>query len=601
MEHHSLPMAHELSLFLICAGLIVPFFKHIKINPVLGYLLIGMVIGPFGLGALANETPWLSYISITDIRDSTLLGEWGVIFLMFTVGLELSFNRLWTMLRQVFGLGFSQVSLSAIVIGSIAYLWGNSAASSVLLGGCLALSSTAIVLQLFHQNGNLRTAYGQTNISVLLMQDLAVVPMLFLVTLYGEQSISGQLESSQQVITGLLSTLAFATSIVIGMYFVGSKILSPILHMVAHAKSSELFLAATLVIIVVCANITGMAGLSMALGAFLAGMLLAESEFRHVIEMDIAPFKGLLLGLFFMTVGMGINLEILMDQLFWILASVIGLFVIKGAIITLLCMAFKLPRSTSIPTGFMLSQGGEFAFVVVGLALSYKLLPNDTGQFMLLVTSISMILTPFLAHIGQKIWKEKLESESHCSETLAHIANVPQGHHYEDHVVIAGFGRVARILTRSLEAENIPFICIEKDPTKVRAARQNNMPVYFGDVIRGEILNHAHISMANTLVVTMDDGHAAERLVEHAQKHWPDLHVLARAKDLNHAQKLITLGAHDVILETVEASLQISGIILKRLGIEERKIVSRIEQQRQEENRNEDNIASPKDCNPKPD
>lgn len=582
MQTYQIPLAHELTLFLVCAGLIVPFFKHLKINPVLGFLVMGMCVGPFGIGQLVDTWPWLAYISISNSQDVTVLAEWGVIFLMFTIGLELSLDRLWHMRRLVFGLGSSQILISAFVIGALAFAWGNSLAASVLLGGCLALSSTAVVLQLFAEKNQIHTPYGQANVSILLMQDLAVVPILFMVTFFGEQQLQGDIGASS-IWWGLISTLGFATAVVLTLYGVGRKLLSPVLHMVAKTQSSELFLAATLVIIMLAANITGMAGLSMALGAFLAGLLLAETEFRHAIEVDIAPFKGLLLGLFFMSVGMGIDINILWEQLFWVTASVVGLFAIKAAIIAALGLAFRLPKSIAYPSGIMLGQGGEFAFVVVTLAISYQLMPEATGHFMLLVASFSMMLTPILASVADRLQARLSAQEINQSvddQTIT-LDNLPP---QQSHTVIAGYGRVARVVCRTLEADGIPYICIEKDSIKVKHAKQQDLAVYYGDATRAEICQKAQIDQANTLVVTMDDGVAAEKLVKNAHQQRPDLYIIARARDIAHAQRLMSVGATDVILETVEASLQLCAVILQRSGIPETKVRQRIEHQRQTEN-----------------
>lgn len=578
MPHSAFPLAQELSIFLVSAGLIVPFFKHFRVNPVLGFLLIGMLVGPFGLGSLVESHSWLSYISIADSNGVATLAEWGVIFLMFTIGLELSLDRLWRMRRMVFGLGSCQIGISALAIGSLAYLWGNSLPASMLLGGCLALSSTAIVLQLLAEKGTLASPFGQANISILLMQDLAVVPILFLVTLFGEQAAEGDIGTSTNLWVSLIITMAQAALTLAVIYVIGRKILQPTLHMVAKSRTPELFMAATLLIIVVSANLTGLAGLSMALGGFVAGLLLAETEFRHTIEVDMDPFKGLLLGMFFMSVGMGIDMHIIIEKGGWLIASVIGLLVLKSVITTILCLAFRLPLSTALPTGIMLSQGGEFAFVVVSLAVTLQLLPSDVGHFMLLVASFTMMLTPFLGVIAE--WLEKkLRDGKPITEDMEH--QLDEG--LKNHVIVAGFGRVARILCRSLSSDSIPFIAIEKDAHHLKKARQINLPVFFGDATRLEILKKAQPASAQVLVVTMDDSKASEKLVKTARTAWPKLYILARARDIEHAQRLIELGSNDVILETVEASLQLSAVILQKIGLPEDSVRQRIEHLREEE------------------
>jgi len=607
MPHDSFPLSQEICIFLVSAGLIVPFFKHVRINPVLGFLLTGMLVGPFGLGSLVVQHPWLSPFTIAEPKNVSSLAEWGIIFLMFTIGLELSLNRLWRMRRLVFGLGTVQILLSGTLIGLFAYAWGNSMAASLVLGGCLALSSTAIVLQLIDQKGQLGSAFGQTNIAILLMQDLAVVPILLLVTLFGEQSIAQLDQTAVSAVTPnnlwliLPLTLLKAVLVLLAIYGVGRKILQPLLHMVAKSKTPELFLATTLLIIVLSANITGMAGLSMALGAFLAGLLIAETEFRHTIEVDIEPFKGLLLGLFFMTVGMGIDLSIIGEYGILILASVIGLITLKTATTSLSAWLFKIPWSVGLPVGVMLSQGGEFAFVVVGLAVHYQLLPTDVGYFMLLLASCTMVLTPLLSRIADRLGaamehhrlqlplainqaKPQHELEPHFF--MGHQANpgLAHTHGLQQHIIVAGFGRMARVLCRSLGGHSVPYIALENNPEKLVIANTEKLPVFYGDATRTSILKKAEIASARILVITIMNGHEAEALVKKVKKLWPKIYILARARDVEHAQQLMNLGADDVVLEIIEASLQISAIILKRLGLSQGSVQHHIDQVRSEEN-----------------
>ena len=587
LAHETLPLAQELTIFLFCAGLIVPFAKRFNINPVIGFLTLGLLLGPYGLGRLADQLPLLNYFTIADSKDVAILAEWGVIFLMFSIGLELSLNRLWSMRRLVFGFGSGQIIVSALVIGGIAYYWGNSASISIVLGGCLALSSTAIVVQLLAQKNQISSSYGQTNIAVLLMQDLAVVPILFLVTFYGEQHLAQHLaentdQVSQPLWLSVFISLGQGFGILLIIYGVGRKILCPLLHMVAGSKSPELFVASSLLIIVVTANLTGMAGLSMALGAFLAGLLLSETEFRHAIDVDMEPFKGLLLGLFFLTVGMGIDPSIMVEKGGWLLASVIGLLLIKTLVTTGLALVFHIPFHQALPVGLMLSQGGEFAFVVVGLAMSYQLLPDEVGHFMLMVASITMMLTPPLAKLADYL--QQLLKNNQAPHQAPHDTHQIMPQDLKDHIIIAGFGRVGRILCRSLSAESAVFMAIEKDIQRMADARNQDMPVYFGDACRLEILKRAGADQARLLVITMDDGPNAEALVATAKKHWPHLYILARAKDIAHAQRLMAVGADDVILEIVEASLQLSAVILEFMGLPHDQIRSKMNKIRTEEN-----------------
>ncbi|GAB4291189.1 MAG: cation:proton antiporter [Thiohalomonadaceae bacterium] len=572
MESHGIPHLREIVLFLVATGIVVPLFHRFRISPVLGYLIVGGIIGPYGLGLFVEDIGWLSYAVISDIHGVQALAELGVIFLMFMIGLDLSLDRLWAMRRWVFGLGSLQVVVTATVIGAIAWGFGNTPGASMVLGACLALSSTAIVMQLLIEKRQLGTPLGRSSFSILLMQDLAVVPILFLVGVLGTR-LEGGLELA------LLLALGKAVVVIVGIYLIGRMVLRPLFHMVARTRNVEMFMAATLLMVIGSSALTGMAGLSMALGAFLAGLLLAETEFRHEIEVDIEPFKGLLLGLFFMSVGMGIDYRVVGQEAFWIAASVLGLFVLKSVITAGLCLAFGLPRHTSLETGLLLGQGGEFAFVVVGLAMTLKLIPGEVGQFMLIVTGLTMVVTPLVAHTAGKL-AAKLEPPA---TTAAQEGDLQGVGGLEGHVVVAGFGRVGRILGRTLDADGIPYLALDTDANGVADARGKGMPVYYGDAARLEMLRRAHTHTARALVVTMDNPGAAEHVVRVVHAEWPHLPIIARARDSAHGSRLLAFGATDVILETVEASLQLSGRILQLAGTPEEVARRRIDTQREME------------------
>lgn len=569
VDEHSIPYLRQIVLFLVASGILVPMLHRLRVSPVLGYLLVGGVVGPYGLGLFVAELGWLSHVVFTDIHAVQRLAELGVIFLMFMIGLDLSLHRLWAMRKWVFGLGSLQVVVTATVIGSIAWGFGNTPAASIILGACLALSSTAIVMQLLIERRQLGTPLGRSSFSILLMQDLAVVPILFLVGVLG-----AQMEGS--VGAALLLALGKAMLVIVAIYVVGRLLLRPLLLMVAHARNSEMFMAATLLTVLGASAITGATGLSMALGAFLAGLLLSETEFRHEIEVDIEPFKGLLLGLFFMSVGMGIDYRVVGEQLPWIAASVAGLFVVKSLITAALCLAFGLPRHTSLETGLLLGQGGEFAFVVVGLAMTLKLISPEIGQFMLIVTGLTMVVTPMVAYFASRLTLHLAPARS--VEEEGDLATLGQR---EGHVVISGFGRVGRILGRTLDADAIPYVALDTHAEGVSAARQEGMPVYYGDASRLEMLRRAHAETAAALVVTMDNPGAAEHVVRVVHAEWPHLPIVARARDAAHASRLLKLGAHEVILETVEASLQLTGRILQLAGSSEEAARRRIDTQRE--------------------
>ena len=568
-EREAIPHLREIVVFLVAAGILVPALSRLRISPVLGYLLVGALIGPFGLGLLAEEYPWLSIATITDLDGVRALAELGVIFLMFMIGLELSIERLWAMRRLVFGLGSLQVAVTGCAIGLIAYGFGNSPAASIVLGACLALSSTAIVMQLLLEQRRLATPLGRTSFSILLMQDLAVVPLLFLVGVLGARL-------GEDVGLALLIALLRAGAVIAGVYVIGRVIVRPMFRMVARSHSAELFMAATLLMVIGTAAITAAAGLSMALGAFLAGLLLAETEYRHEIEVYIEPFKGLLLGLFFMSVGMHIDYRTVADQPFWIAASVVGLFLVKSTITGLLCLAFKMPRHVSLEAGLLLGQGGEFAFVIVGLAMTLGLMPFEAGQFMLIVAGLSMLVTPLVAIAASRVAefiREKTAAPADEPEELA-----LQG--LEGHVVIVGFGRVGQTISAVLDAEGASYVALDIDPMNVSAARSRGLPVFFGDASRPEMLKRVYIENAAALVVTLDNENKADRIVELARRQRPDLIIHARARHSSHAARLLALGTNEVVPETLEASLQIAGRLLQALGTSEEVALARIAVQR---------------------
>ncbi|MGJ3262743.1 MAG: monovalent cation:proton antiporter-2 (CPA2) family protein [Salinarimonas sp.] len=569
MEHEvGIPHLREVIVFLIAAGVMVPLFHRMRVSPVLGYLVVGGVIGPFGLGLLVQDYPVLQWAVIDDLAGVQALAELGVIFLLFVIGLELSLERLWAMRRLVFGLGSAQILITGTIIGFIAWEFGNSIPASIVLGACLALSSTAIVMQLLIQRRRLGTPLGRSSFSILLMQDLAVVPILFVVGVLGAK-VEGNLGLD------LALALGKAALTIGGIYVIGRLVLRPALRVAAQTKSPEMFMAAILLTVIGISAITGAAGLSMALGAFLAGLLIAETEFRHEVEVDIEPFKGLMLGLFFMSVGMGIDWRVIGEAPFWIAASVVGLFALKSLVTAGLCLAFGLGRATALEAGLLLGQGGEFAFIVVGLAMSIGLIPPDVGQFMLIVAGLTMLATPLVAAAAERLAASVAGATGHPAdhavEAMAEI---------EGHVILAGFGRVGRTMVETLQAEAIPFVAIDADPGSVAAAREQGLPVYYGDASRLDLLNRAHVASASAVVLTMDDAQAAEGIARAVRQAWPMIPIYARARDKAHAARLLEAGASMAVPEAFEASLQLAGRVLEGFGVGEEVVRRRLDQQR---------------------
>ncbi len=539
----AVPYLIETVAFLLTVVIIVPLFRRMRISPILGYLAVGALIGP----------PALAVVSDPDqVRH---FAELGVIFLLFTIGLELSFERLRTFSRLIFGFGTAQVLVTAVAIGAIAWLWGNGPEASIIIGLCLALSSTAMVMQLLYERGEIAASHGRASFAVLLFQDLAVVPILILVAAFGA-------EGSGNVWADVGGALLRAVVAVAAILILGRYVLRYLFRTVAQTRSVDVFTAMMLLAILATSLATGYAGLSMALGAFLAGLLLAETEFRHQIEGEIEPFKGLLLGLFFISVGMSLDFGQVADKLGWVAVSVIGLIALKTLITFALALAFGLPRHDAIRTALYLGEAGEFAFVVIGQAtLAYKLMPAEVGQFMVILAGLSMALTPLLAalagQLGRALQPDSGEIETNEAETRG----------LSGHVVIAGFGRVGQTVAAVLRSQTVPYVALDMDSARVRRHRNGAEPVYFGDAARAEVLRRAGVERAAVMLVTMDNPDAAGRCVDAARRLWPELHILVRARDSGHSDELHRLGANAVVPETLEASLQLSGHVLRTLGV----------------------------------
>jgi CPA2 family monovalent cation:H+ antiporter-2 len=564
--HHGLPYLREILIFLAAAGLVLPVALRLRVNPVLGYLAVGGAIGPFGLGLWAADMPLLSHLVISDLEGVRTLAELGIIFLLFTIGLELSLDRLWAMRRLVFGLGGLQVCVTAAAIAAIALAFGNPVPAATVFGAALALSSTAIAMQILVQSRRLATPLGRTSFSILLLQDLAVVPIMLLVGMLAAQPGGG-------VAAEVAAALAKAALAIGAIYALGRLVLRPVLHLVAQARSREMFMAAILLVALGTALMTAAAGLSMALGAFLAGLLLAETEYRHEIEVDLEPFKGLMLGLFFVSVGMGIDWRLVAEMPVRLIASVVGLIALKAAIVAALCRAFGLPRHTAIEAGLLLGQAGEFAFIVIGMALTLGLVQDAAGQFMLIVAGLSMLATPPVAALARRAAAglERSASAAAAAEPIEPL---------DGHVVVAGFGRVGRMLAAALQAEAVPFVAVDPDPGTVARGRADGLPVFFGDASRLDMLERAHVAAAAGVVITMDDFAAAERIVRGIRLRWSSVPIYVRARDSAHARLLIAAGASSAVPETVEASLQLAGRVLEGLGVDEDIVRRRLEHQR---------------------
>ena len=567
--HDSFPFLKEIILFLALSGLLIPLLSRLRVNPVLGFLAVGVLLGPYGLASLAGTWPLLSWLSFVRPEDVDFLAELGVIFLMFMIGLEMSVERLWSMRRLVFGLGGLQVALSAAAIGGLAIGFGNGVEAAVILGVVLAFSSTAIVMQLLIQRRELGTPLGQSTFAILLFQDLAVVPLLVLISILGAAAGEGSFASllGSAMVKGVLT--------VVLIYLVGRRIVRPLFHQIAVDKQPDTFTALTLLTTLGVAALTWYAGLSMALGALLAGLIIAETEFRHEVEITIEPFKGLLMGLFFMSVGMGIDLRALLAEPLWIPLSVVGLLAMKAAIIFVLLRVFGLSWGRAAEGGLLLGQGGEFAFIVIGMALGLGLLERQVGQFMLIVVGVSMLAAPVVARLGQSLGDAIDRRAAPPAPEDAELGELG------GHVIIAGYGRVGQMVGQMLAEQGVAFVAIENDAHLIAHERKAGVPLVFGDASRPELLRKLRIEQARAVVLTMDHTAAAIHAVHAIRRLVPMMRIIARARDEKHALLLREAGAAVVVPETLESSLKLTGSVLETLGVPPDAALRLLEQERE--------------------
>ena len=559
----------ETLLFLVTAGIVAPLFFRLRISPVLGFLLAGVALGPFGLGRLVAHAPWLDALALTNVEAIDRVAAFGVVFLLFMMGLELSFERLTRMRRLVFGLGLAQVLLSTALIGAVAIALGQPPASALIIGSALSLSSTAIIIPVLAERKRLNLAAGRVSFAILLFQDLAVAPLLFMVTM-----LVGGKENGLGL--GLALTIAPAALALTALIVLGRRVLRPLFHSVAMTKSTEFFMAACLLVVLGAGLIAAASGLSMALGAFIAGVLLAETEYRREIEATIEPFKGLLLGLFFVAVGAELDLSLLFAAPIPILLIAAAIVLIKALGLLVLGRAFKLPARVAREVALLLGPGGEFAFVMIGAAVAGEAVAPKAGQTILVAVTLTMMITPALARLGEFL-AGRLAAPALAPEILE-LPPEDEGHR----VIIVGYGRVGALIGDMLDWHKIPYIAIDADATLIARARKAGKPIYFGDATRPEFLRRSGIETARALVVTMDAPRANEAVVETARSLRADITLVARARDAAHAKTLYDLGVTDAVPETIEASLQLSEAVLVDIGVPMGLVIASIHEKRDE-------------------
>lgn len=577
MESHGLDTSvyKEALVVLGAAGVVIPLFHRLRISPVVGLMLVGVVVGPFGIASLAPHVPWLSLIAISDTESIAPIADLGVALLLFMIGLELSFERLWLMRRLVFGLGCLQVVLCSAGIAAVALWLGFSPDTAAVIGLALAMSSTAVAIQVLAEDKRLNSATGRAAFAILLFQDLAVVPVLFVVGALGSTSHAGNAAAMGATAVGL--AVGQAVAVVAVIVALGRLVLRPLFRSVARTRSAELFVAACLFVVIATGLATAAAGLSMPLGALIGGLLLAATEYRRQVEVTIEPFKGLFLGVFLISVGMSLDVRTIGLYPWPVIGGAVGLVLVKVLAVAPLARAFGLSWAAGLQTGLLLGPGGEFGFVVITLALGEGLLSPATAGVILFITAVTMAAIPWLSALGNRL-APRLTPKVTVDPALL-VPEIPDG---TPRVIVAGFGRVGQTVASMLEAHRVIYAAIDSDPQRVADQRKLGKPVYFGDITQIALLRRMNLDSARALVVTLDDTKAADALVAGARAERADLLIVARARDAAHAAHLYRTGASDAVPETIEASLQLSEAVLIDVGVAMGPVIASIHEKRAE-------------------
>ncbi len=531
-------MLHEALIYLAAAVICVPLVRRLGFGSVLGYLLAGVAIGPFGGQLVGN---------VTDVMH---FAELGVVFLLFIIGLELQPARLWVLRRPIFALGGLQIGLTTAILAAIAYLLALPASVALVCGMILALSSTAFVLQMLAERRELTTGHGRAAFAILLLQDLAVIPLLALIPL----ASSGM---GQRWDLGTLASGGLALAVVLGFVALGRYALRPVLRLAAGSGATEIFTATALLVVIGAAALMEWAGLSMALGTFLAGVLLADSEYRHALEADIEPFKGLLLGLFFISVGMSLDLGLLGSQTLTIATLTAVLLAAKALAIYAAGRLYGLTHPVSRSLAFTLPQGGEFAFVLLGVAAGANLLTFQLRDLLVVVVTLSMVVTPLLVQLGAYFNQADAARKERPYDAIDET----------NPVIIAGFGRFGQIVGRILRSRRIPFTALESSSAQVDVVRQYGNKVFYGDAARLDLLRSAGVDGAKLFVLAVEDAEQSVRIVSNLKQHFPRLPILARARNRQHALALMDLGVRTPVRDTFYSGLELARQVLAQLGV----------------------------------
>lgn len=554
------PMLSDALVILGAAGIVIPVFARFRVTPVIGFILIGIAVGPFGLGKLVFEHPWLSHITISDPQGLEPFAEFGIILLLFAIGLELSFNRLWTLRRLVFGLGAMELLIIGASLAAVLAMMGQYWTGALALGLALAFSSTAIVLPI----SGTSSPVGRAALSMLLFEDIMIVPIVFMLGAMAPYAQEAGWE-------GLLTTL-WQGALVVGVLLVAGRLALPRLFaQAARTKSPELFLAASLLVVIGASLATAVVGLSPIVGALIAGLLIAETEYHSEVEGILEPFKGLALGVFLITVGMSIDLFTVWDNIWMIGLAVVGVLTFKALVTMGLLRMMGARRGTAAETGILMASPSETTLIVLAAASSALLIQPGTAQFWQIVTAIGLTVTPLLARLGRVV-----------ARRVEPVAELPEDDGSAPRVIIVGIGRVGRLIADMLDVHQRPYLAIDTDSDLIERAKREGYRAKFGDATRADALSRLGIAEAPAVVLTMDEPVLAQRMVAKLRKQYPDLLIVARARDPEHAAALYRAGASHAVPETLESSLQLSEAVLTDIGVAVGPVIASIHEKRDE-------------------
>lgn len=543
------------------AGIVIPLFARFRITPIIGFILVGLLFGPSGLGGLTDRAPWLAFVTISDAEAIEPFAEFGIVLLLFSIGLELSFKRLWAMRGTVFGVGAAELIGCGVLIAGALVALGQSPVGALGLGLALALSSTALVLPI----SGTKTPVGRAALGMLLFEDVAIVPIIFLLGAIGP--------AQDQSIGALALTLMFGVATVIAMLIGGRLVLPRLFAEAARTKSPEVFLAASLLVVILASLATTAVGLSPIVGALVAGLVIAETEYHREVEVITEPFKGLALGVFLITVGMSLDLALIAQNWTSLALAVFGVVLVKTIVTGLLLRLSGARRATAAETGLLMASPSETTLIVLAAALAAELIQPSTAAFWQTVTAIGLTITPLLARAG-RIAARRVELRE------AQVDFPGDGEDEEQRAIIVGFGRVGRVVAEMLREHDQPFVAVDSNIDAVARGRRDGFPTIFGDVARPQLLENLDLERVSALILTMDDPVSLVQLTKRVRNAYPDLTIVARARDPDHAAELYRAGATDAVPETVESSLQLSEAVLVDIGVPMGPVIASVHEKR---------------------